>query len=131
MLPTEIWSWLFFIIFTLARLIYIPLLKTKLIIICIIMFVRREYSMSTVIGQSSVFLCTYIYRCCNHCCRVGIEKDIDLHTVSVPHTQNHMILEKKDTPRVNYRLVTSIIILRTFFRVIESSVLVNNKMFTF
>lgn len=68
------------------------------------MFVRREYSMSTVIGQSSVFLCTYIYRCCNHCCRVGIEKDIDLHTVSVPHTQNHMILEKKDTPRVNYRL---------------------------
>lgn len=60
--------------------------------------------MSTVIGQSSVFLCTYIYRCCNHCCHVGIEKDIDLHTVSVPHTQNHMILEKKDTQRVNFRL---------------------------
>lgn len=118
--------------FTLARLIdniYITLLKTKLIIICIIMFVRREYSMSTVIGKSSVFLCTYIYRCCNHCCRVGIEKDIDLHTVSVPHTQNHMILEKKDTPRVI--IVSSIIILRTFIRVLESSVMVNNKMLTF
>lgn len=115
--------------FTLARLIYITLLKTKLIIICIIMFVRREYSMSTVIGQSSVFLCTYIYRCCNHCCRVGIEKDIDLHTVSVPHTQNHMILEKRDTPRII--IVSSIIILRTFIRVLESSVMVNNKMLTF
>lgn len=58
--------------------------------------------MSIVIGQFLVFFCIYIYRCCNYCCCVGIEKDIDLYMVFVLYMQNYMILEKKDILCVNY-----------------------------
>lgn len=93
------------------------------------MFVRREYSISIVIGQFLVFFCIYIYRCCNYCCCVGIEKDIDLYMVFVLYMQNYMILEKKDILCVIIVLI--IIILRIFIWVIELFVLVNNKMFMF
>lgn len=61
--------------------------------------------MSIVIGQFLVFFCIYIYRCCNYCCCVGIEKDIDLYMVFVLYMQNYMILEKKDILCVNYCFV--------------------------
>lgn len=61
--------------------------------------------MSIVIGQFLVFFCIYIYRCCNYCCCVGIEKDIDLYMVFVLYMQNYMILEKKDILCVKYCFV--------------------------
>lgn len=61
---------------------------------------------------------------------VLVSKRTSIYTRFLFHTRRTIWFWKRKIPRVLI-IVSSIIILRTFIRVIESSVLVNNKMLTF